>query len=384
MSSASSSAGVGDKRLREHSAAAGSSAAAGEMPRRVQPRHFHCGRNPMPGEDMLAALQDEAGTPLLTSTGRLYRHALESVLAFCSLKELAPLLRVSKEWASAVHSMRSLSVDLPYTGSDARLLRFCLSPLSRHVSKVHVPMFPLSCWSLYHIQQRMPNLQQLHCEFQGSWLPLMFPARLRNLTVRFLATAAVTAPFSDRQHRELDEAVVAIAALPFLEELSIIAEMARTCCLTPLATTPSLHTLTLAMPERVLDSSANIDALRSMPHLRSLSFRPSPAAFTSMLQPPHSMQLESLAVFPLFTAEFGASIVHLPSLTELHLELSSPHTDFLRSLPNLRNLNITSQECTVLPDAGRVMASLHSLVGLTELQIEGNVHADLQFPFLFT
>jgi hypothetical protein len=175
-----------------------------------------------------------------------------------------------------------------------------------------------------------------------------------------------------------------MASLPLLEELLITADMARSCCLTPLATASSLRILMLSLPECVLDASANIEALRNMPRLRSLAFHPAPAAFIRMLQPPHSMILESLVIFPPFTAECGDAIVHLPNLTKIHFELSSTHTDFLHSLPNLRSLSFNAQLCTVLPDADRIMHSLHSLVGLTELQIEGNVHSELQFPFLFT
>jgi hypothetical protein len=84
LSPAMSSAAVGDKRLREQSAAAGSSAAA-EIP---QPHHFHTGQNPMPGDDMSAALQDDASASPPSSAARLYRHALESIFSFCSLPAL--------------------------------------------------------------------------------------------------------------------------------------------------------------------------------------------------------------------------------------------------------------------------------------------------------
>jgi hypothetical protein len=92
---------VGEKRGRPDEAQA----------RRVQPRHFHTGPNAVPGGDLLAALQDDASPS--PPTARLYRHALESVFAFCSLEELAMLLRVSKEWAAAVNSMHSLDASFP-------------------------------------------------------------------------------------------------------------------------------------------------------------------------------------------------------------------------------------------------------------------------------
>jgi hypothetical protein len=256
---------------------------------------------------MLAALEGDAFTPPPTSADRLHRHALETVFAFCSLRELAAVLEVSKDWTAAVGSMRPLGVDLPSTAADAWLLQFCLSPLPRHVSKADIWRFPLSCWSLYHLKQRMPNLEELNCSFEGSWLPLMFPVRLRKLSLRFQAAADIAVPFSDKQHRELDEAIVAIAALPLLDELSLSANKANSCCLTPLTTVLSLRKLWLTLPERVFDSPANIEAFRNMPHLRSLYFDPSPAAFIRMLQPPHSLQLESLHVLPRVRCSHRAS-----------------------------------------------------------------------------
>jgi hypothetical protein len=290
------------------------------------------------------------------------------------------MLRVSKEWTAAVNSMHPVDVELPYLEDDSRLLRFCMSPLSRHVSKANVWMFPLSCWSLCHLKLRLPSLQQLSCRFEGSWLPLMFPARLRNLTVRFLAAAAVTAPFSDKQHRELDEAIVAIASLPLLEELDLSVSMARRCCLTPLATAPILRTLNLRFPSAVFDSPTVIEALRAMPLLRSLNFDPSAKSFTRMLQPPHTMKLEKLYIDEHFTTEFGEAIVHLPTLTNLSVWLNSPHTDFFCQLPNLRCLEMNVVLTDVPPETDRIMQSLQSLTALTELEIEEAG----DFPLRFT
>jgi hypothetical protein len=68
----------------------------------------------------------------------------------------------------------------------------------------------------------------------------------------------------------------------------------------------------------------------------------------------------------------------------LHFELNCAHTDFLRALPNLRSLSFNAHLYTVLQDTDRIMQSLHSLVGLTKLRIEGNVHSESPFPFHFT
>jgi hypothetical protein len=57
---------------------------------------------------------DAAGASPASPATRLYRHALESVLAFCDLRELASVIGVSKEWVSR-----------PLAGSQ-RLARPCL------------------------------------------------------------------------------------------------------------------------------------------------------------------------------------------------------------------------------------------------------------------
>jgi hypothetical protein len=308
-----------------------------------------------------------------SAAAKLYRHALESIFSFCSLEELTMLLRVSKEWATAVNSMHPLDARVPWTcrQNDSRLLRFCMSPLPRHVGTARLWQFPMSPSLLYNLTLRMTNLQELDCHFEGSWSPLVFPARLRELTLRFQAASDYNEPFSNKQHRELDEAIVAIAALPQLEELSLNAYKARSCCLTPLVTAPALHSLTLNLPSDVFDSPAAIDALRRMPHLRSLSFDPSAESFTRMLQSPHAMKLEALRIESPFTAEFGKAIVRLPALTDLDFPLGSLHTDFLRQMPNLRCLQLLFYpDLVVALDTDRIMHSLHSLTGLTELRIE--------------
>jgi hypothetical protein len=151
--------------------------------------------------------------------------------------------------------------------------------------------------------------------------------------------------------------------------------------LAPLSTAPALHTLTLSMPETVLDSPGNVAALRHMPHLRSLDFQPSLAFLTQLLQPPHSLHIDTLRLDARQTAECGALLVHLPSLTYLAIQLHGPHTDFLRQLPHLSGLELSTELRTVyVEDVDRVMNSLHSLTKLTDLAL----YAGGQFPLRFT
>jgi hypothetical protein len=367
MSSDSSTA-VGDKRMRQQ-LAAGSSAVAAEMPRRVQPRHFHAGPNPVSGE------RDEKADESTPSAPRLHSHALESVFAFCSLKELVPLLRVSKDWAAAVQSMRPLQARLPDVHDEPSLLRICKSPVSRHVGMADVAKFPLSASTLYVLALRMSNLQGLQCSVDGAWSPLVFPTRLRWLNL----TLKAATPLSDKQRLELDDVITAMAALPHLEVLKVTAPKAEGRCLTPLATASALRSLTWILDP--LDSPISIDALRNMPHLRSLSFNVKAAAFTRMLQMPHQMKLDTLIMFGPFTAEHGKAIVHLaPTLTDVSFSLDSQHTDFFHQMPNLRRLVLGAGKCTLPPDADRIMNSLQSLVGLADLRLYGAG----RFPLRFT
>jgi hypothetical protein len=55
---------------------------------------------------------------------RLHRHALGSIFSFCNLRELSIILRVSREWASAVQSMHPLGADLHWRASLQSSRRF--------------------------------------------------------------------------------------------------------------------------------------------------------------------------------------------------------------------------------------------------------------------
>jgi hypothetical protein len=312
------------------------------------------------------------------SVPRLYRHALESVFAFCELKELAALLRVSKEWAAAVLSMRSLKALVV----SKALLSVCASRLSRHIHTLYRPS-PLSPTDLSLLARQLPHLHCLRCSFRDHPSMLVFPARLRELSVQF-EPSSPGALFSKRQLRDIDAVIAVISALPMLESLTLSAIKATSCCLTPLAFAPALHTLTFRLPRIVFDSPAATSALRSMPHLRSLDFFSSSVSLTRLLQAPHSMNLDTLLVCGSFTAEHGAAIVHHPSLTYLSFSVCSPHTDFFYQLPNLRRLTLLTAHSTVPLDADRIMHSLHSLVGLTRLCIIGPAPNHAHFPLHIT
>jgi hypothetical protein len=239
------------------------------------------------------------------------------------------------------------------------------------------------------IAQRMSNLRIFTCTIGEPCSPLLLPPRLRELNVRFkLSPVPVPNPLyvqqahaaqkrADAQVRELNDAIRVIAASPFLERLELeLKKDVQDCDLTPLVSTPSLHTLELMLTQHLMELPSTIDALRSMPHLRCLILRPrnvSDNVPMRLFHAPHQMQLDSLYLYLSFTDAWGAAIVHLPTLTNLTVLLSSEHSDFLRQLPHLRILDLSlCDDGGVFVDAERVMASLHSLTGLTDLGLSGN------------
>jgi hypothetical protein len=145
---------------------------------------------------------------------------------------------------------------------------------------------------------------------------------------------------------------------------------ASSCCLTPLANAPALHTLILDLHHGVFASPRNIDALRNMPHLCSLTFQPPSGVVTRLVEAPHQLKLETFCTAVPFAAEEGDAIVQLPTLTNLSIRLSIRHSDFLRQLPNLRSLRLDFWQCVGRTDTKRIVESLHSLVRLTMLRLE--------------
>ena len=57
---------------------------------------------------------DQQHSNTTNTTSILYRHALESIFKFCSLRELHSIISVSRSWLSAVCSMRSVGAASAY------------------------------------------------------------------------------------------------------------------------------------------------------------------------------------------------------------------------------------------------------------------------------
>jgi hypothetical protein len=380
MSSPSSPSSVGDKRSRDDDGTARA-----------------CRRNPIPGDGMVHTLSqgDADASPPSAAVRLLYRHALESIFAFCGLTELATVLRVSKDWAAAVHSMRPLDGQVGHMQSDL-IPHLCASRLARHVGTLLAVYFQLAASPLCLVEfaQHMVHLRSLSCTVDLfdttvddviASSRFVLPLRLRDLRMRFVPPGAQSPSSAASLCLGLNAAIVVIATLRELKSLTLVAETTNSCDLTPLASAPSLRTMQLFLNERALESATVIEGIRGMPLLRSLSSHPSATGFARMLQTPHTLKLDTLdlCLSPL-TDEFAAAIVHLPTLTDLTFKLCTRHTDFLRQLPNLRRLLLHGGETTVQPDAERIMHSLHSLNGLTELSLWDKAIPYMPHHFHFT
>jgi hypothetical protein len=147
--------------------------------------------------------------PLLPAgtTPRLYRHALESIFSFCSLSDLAPLLGVSKNWSTALNSMRPLDAEIDANLPDAsfELLYTSESPLIRHVSCLTWHASSLTVQRLADLSARLTNLRSLECSFAADGPAVVFPPRSRILALHF-------EPLESASAHQLDPAIVGISA----------------------------------------------------------------------------------------------------------------------------------------------------------------------------
>jgi hypothetical protein len=278
---------------------------------------------------------------------------------------------------AAVQSMRLLNA-MVHLDSDSSLQSVCASPLSRHVGGLAVSTetaFPID--QLPILSHRLHHLHSLECTFSVEWAPLVFPMRLRRLNVCFASSLdSEDEPSSNAQLHELDAAIRVIAALPRLEELTLDSRTnSKRCCLMPLVSAPALRVLKLGLGRTVLEAPNVIEALRRMPHLRSLCWNPSPAAFARLLRTPHAMRIDTMSlVFPI-TAKGRASVAHLSSLrlTDLTIDLRcGDHTDVFYQLPHLHRLVLDARLVLfAVPDTKRIMASMIQLSALTELTLNG-------------
>ncbi len=292
----------------------------------------------------------------------LYPHALESIFAFASLKDLSALMSVSRSWQAAVLSMSPCCLQTrtpPRKEVDSLLA----SRLRRHVSALvcvsHVrPALPFA--------ERMPQLHSLDVAFRITRDsvndPFTFPPRLRCLTIslHFDQEGAASAA-------TLASPLVAIAQqLPLLTKLHI--EGVGSFSLLPLQSMPQLRTLDalrMAVP-----ADKTVEDLRGMSQLEVLR-PPGRLLLRRLLAPGHSLRLKDIGSFndePQSQEDYD-TLATLPTLTTLHLNLPDlQQMDFVLALPQLRQLSLSLDQ-HIQMDRPRVTAALRSCTQLTTLNL---------------
>ena len=328
----------------------------------------------------------------------LYRHALESIFAFCNLRDLATVVRVSGDWSSAVSSMPSRRWTVAVT--DATLPLCARSALSRHVVILAPPkrsrlgnVLPLSDSTLQLVAQRMTQLEELHCSVgsvpkAGSLLRL---SHLRALTLH-IGSAATSSKPTAAATAAAAALLVDIGRMASLEELNLhLPGPNREVRFSALASLRHLRCFTFVWLIPSVANNCNYfsdDQLRDLVALYWLDMmcmhapdqcsggRGVSALCSLLLDTPrgaHPLQWKSLAPAdsrPLeLTPEAAAALATLPSLTSLRAHIRQlPEQGLMRSLPNLRSLWVGRPICTAGPG---LAAELQHCAGLTELEIEG-------------
>lgn len=323
--------------------------------------------------------------PASGTSNVLYRHALESVFSFLSIRELDCALQVCRAWLAAVTSMRPLLVPMACPILTVGLFG---SRLARHVSS----------WSAYPIQNHgvrlllnltasLINLRELEwtidVPFEDDDPPVRLPTKLRVLTFHIQKRR-------DRR-RGRDRTYIPPPTQTLPPEISAMHDLTtlRIWCpreyteLLPLADyakATQLRALHLVIRQdnfmRWMPTQSQIDILRSMSHLHELSFPDSDMKqYLRLLEPPHSLQLRSLCWDVWYgdmnrvDEEIGTKVATLAhSLQTFKFTLNAPSAMFLRPLVNLTDLAITAADR--IPECAETLVeSLRDCVRLKSLRL---------------
>jgi hypothetical protein len=329
---AAATVSVGSKRGFD-STAAGSNSGSSISMRRVQPRHFHSGPNPIAGE-VPQPFASAAATASIPAADVLYTHALESIFAFATLAELAVLMCVSKKWRAAVLSMGTLGFHA--VAYCAQIALMCASPLRRHVSSMKAWLIRGDIIDINCIASYLPYLEQLEVTLRNHASPRYSPS-LRSLTLACIGL---------EDDGALQRSINAIPALPHLERLVLDdtgdtepTTLTDAVSFAPLVGAPQLTALELG---NLLLSHAHAQQLRNvhgLQHFRSF-FGKVPVS-TLFAAPIPFKHLTSLEIF-IHTAADADALSSLVSLSTLSvLSCFACNMDFLLEMASsLRSLHI--------------------------------------------
>jgi len=352
---------------RGHSAMAAAAAAAADPQRRVHPRHFHAA-DACSAERASSSSSSSASAVTVAHKSFLHRHALESIFAFCSLKEMGSVISVCKDWLAALISVspRNFTLQLTRRATSHWLLHMCRSRLAaRHIGRLmgDDDCMPFSAEHIYFVACSLKSLRTMSVLLEASTVPVQFPPQLQNLTLylpdRYFQAAANTV---------LD----AVGHLHDLTTLTIVQLVDDDIIFSfgPLANCPALSSLILSRGLGEF-SPEQVQQLRTLHSLRRLvTSGMSCLSFTALLAPGHQLQqLDSLECEGGPPEDYDA-LAQLPSLTRLACVVMTPHVDFLPRIRQLRSLDFRFEFDMVLTaNVVQVMSALTACEQLTELSV---------------
>jgi hypothetical protein len=277
---------------------------------------------------------------------KLHRHALESIFAFLSFDELRLAMFVSRDWLSAVYSIRglekgaTLTTKHPGTSIPAAVLT---SRLARHVTSIgtnHWRAFVVSQAELEQAIGCMPFLQQLSLKLKSGddWSQLRLPATLH--TISLVLPAEISAAVANGLISALcqHERLVSLS-------LRFSAPIPTAVSLAPLQSLPALIELGLIdlqsddVPFLQL-SPEQAQQVRTLTQLQRLTANLDEATLLQLMQPPRNSQLE----WTEWPCEFYCSAITdavaalMPSLPNLHTLVFNASFCRMRSLGFLAQL----------------------------------------------
>ena len=311
---------------------------------------------------------------------RIYRHALESILAMLKLCDLAQVLAVSREWSAAVRSMEPIHASMERNDwgtirekASFRPLppieRLVASPLLRHLATIHVRQqhawTRLNNESLALLAQHAPCLTSLGCELTLTPNhPLILPAKLASLQLQLSSTYPASV---------INGVLTALAALPSLSRLHLDFSFNYVSAVkvSILATAPSLTDLEFeaSSTDAAKLADLQIDQIRSsLGHLQRFSIGSRKSAdIARLLQPPVTAQWRDIG--PVRADErTGELMLRLPTLTKLDL-LDLKNTAALEFLPQLPLLTALQLFCCADAACDELLAALQLCSCITELNL---------------
>lgn len=327
-----------------------------------------------------AAEHPRDSEPKLPPASKLYRHALESVLAFCSLQELHAVLAVSREWSAAVDSMHPICYTVKSVGQIP-----CLSGsrLSRHVLEVHA-MSSVSFADLHVLSNRLPWLEQLSLTWTADLgratdsaalsLSQMHQLTRFRLYLMHHPEGDVTVESRAQYAVAANQLVRAVAGMQRLEEFRLFLLCSQGINLAPLAGLNRLRELFVLTSTKFPSECPSVDqvtALRQMSTLEQLghNFTDRNGILRLLLQAPTPPLRWTSALVSSGAADLVPQLQSLPSLTGLDVQVESADVGFLMSFPRLISLTVSAPSDDRVLSAASYASLLSTLTRCPQISV---------------